>query len=165
MPIVECRICNNPFYIKPSHQKLGWGKFCSAVCRAKGQLNGKKFNCSLCGKEIYRSKSKESHSKSGNFFCNKSCQIKWKNALSVENEHPNWLNGISAYRDILIRSDKEQTCSLCGLKDQRVLAAHHLDHNRKNNVVSNLIWLCFNCHHLLHQDKEIENDLKKKLKK
>ena len=162
--MVICKICNDSFYVKPSHQKLGWGKCCSAACRAKAQLNGKKFHCLLCGKEIYRSKSKERHSKSGNFFCDKSCQIKWKNSLSIESEHPNWFNGISAYRDILIRSGQEQSCTLCGLKDVRLLSAHHLDHDRTNNALSNLIWLCFNCHYLVHHDDKIEDDLNKKLK-
>lgn len=165
MPVVQCKICNSSFYVKPSHQKLGWGKFCSAACRVKSQFNGKKLNCSLCGEDIYRSSSQIKHSKSGSFFCSKSCQLKWKNSVNVENKHPNWTNGVSIYRDILTRSDQEQECALCGLKDSRVLAVHHLDHNRKNNVLSNLIWLCFNCHHLIHHDDRIENDLKKKLKK
>ena len=39
---------------------------------------------------------------------------------------------------------------LCKTVDTRVLAVHHIDGNKKNNVVDNLAWLCNNCHHLVH---------------
>jgi predicted HNH restriction endonuclease len=32
-----------------------------------------------------------------------------------------------------------------------VLAVHHVDQNRTNNKVTNLAWLCHNCHHLVHR--------------
>jgi predicted HNH restriction endonuclease len=45
-----------------------------------------------------------------------------------------------------------KNCLLCKEKDKRVFAVHHVDGNHKNNKVSNLTWLCHNCHHLVHCD-------------
>jgi predicted HNH restriction endonuclease len=41
-------------------------------------------------------------------------------------------------------------CVLCKVSDKRILAVHHKDNNRKNNKVENLVWLCHNCHILVH---------------
>jgi len=30
------------------------------------------------------------------------------------------------------------------------LIVHHIDKNRNNNGIENLIWLCQNCHYLVH---------------
>jgi len=46
-------------------------------------------------------------------------------------------------------------CSKCGFEDKRVLVIHHKDYNRKNNNINNLIWLCRNCHYLIHDRKTI----------
>ncbi len=57
------------------------------------------------------------------------------------------------YREILMGGKIKQICIRCGNADKRILAAHHLDRNRKNNNLKNLIWLCLNCHFLIHHDK------------
>ena len=62
-------------------------------------------------------------SKSGNFFCSKSCQTVWRNKYLFSGEnHANWLHGESAYRDILKRANKEQICILCRTNDLRIFA-------------------------------------------
>jgi 5-methylcytosine-specific restriction endonuclease McrA len=50
----------------------------------------------------------------------------------------------------MLRSGPEPVCRHCGLTDARVLSVHHLDSNRSNNRLDNLIWLCHNCHYLIH---------------
>ena len=163
MPFVACAVCNNSFYVKPSHQTLGWGKYCSVDCRTKAQIKGKFLNCSVCNKQIYRSPSKINHSKSKQFFCSKSCQIKWRNSSSIGSKHPNWINGINTYRNILLRTGKVRSCICCKLEDTRLLSVHHVDHDRSNNDISNLVWICFNCHYLVHHDKNFENNFRKLL--
>ena len=159
MPVVVCRICKKDFYVKPSHQKLGWGKYCSTSCRANAQFKGKFVECFVCGNSIYRSPKMMQRSKSGKHFCSKSCQTMWRNRVYTGENSTNWVNGESAYRRILIRSGKEPVCTLCKITDLRILNAHHLDHQRINNKVDNLIWLCLNCHYLVHHDKELEEKL------
>lgn len=46
-----------------------------------------------------------------------------------------------------------QACAKCKSTDKRILAVHHKDRNRQNNTVSNLVWLCHNCHFLVHHYK------------
>lgn len=159
MALTGCTICSKEFYIKPSHQKLGWGKYCSRDCMARGQLRGRKMNCFICKKETYKSPKSIARSKSGKFFCSKSCQTYWRNTEYIEKKSANWKTGRAVYRAILMRSNLEQACALCKTKDFRVLAAHHKDHNRSNNHLANLTWLCFNCHYLVHHDKQLEKRL------
>lgn len=165
MPDSRCLICKIEFYVKPSHQKKGWGKYCSILCRTKSQYKGKNVECFICQKNIYRSPKSLKGSISNKFFCSKTCQTIWRNQILFSGEnHANWKHGKSACRRILKASGKKQVCSLCKTSDIRVLAVHHKDKNRKNNKVNNLIWLCHNCHYLIHHykdehDKLIENNM------
>lgn len=148
---MNCQRCGAPFYAKPSHIKMGWGKYCSAGCRSKSQFNGKGYNCHTCGKRVYRSRSRLAKTRSGYFFCNKQCQTLWRNSVYVDARHPNWMGGISKYKEIL-KGKKSPECFLCKLRDERILSVHHIDRDRHNNDVANLIWLCYNCHRLVHVD-------------
>ncbi len=156
MPQVKCKICHKKFYAKPSHQKLGWGKYCSIKCRNISQLKGKFVNCHICGKKIWKAPKALEHSKSGKFFCSKSCQTLWRNQYFSGPKHPNWRGGrySTSYRKILFQSGATPICRICGQKDKRVLLVHHINKNRNNNVAKNLVWLCWNCHRLVHYYNE-----------
>ena len=152
MPQVKCKICDNVFYAKPSWLKKGWNKYCSRKCQFEGQRNGKMIACFICGKKAYKTLKELKKSKSKKYFCGKSCQTIWRNSMVyIGKNHSNWKGGESTYKNILIKSKSPRACRLCKIKDERVLAAHHLDFNRKNNNIENLIWLCHNCHHLIHR--------------
>ena len=154
MPIVKCKICKKQFYTKPSHLKRGDGKYCSNVCSAKGRRRGKFVTCTTCGKEVWRMPRHLAHSKSKKYFCNKSCQTFWRNSVMYTgSNHPNWKGGFSSYRDMMIRRKIPKVCKRCKIRDFRLLSVHHLDENRKNNKIENLIWLCYNCHYLIHRNK------------
>lgn len=150
---VKCNICKKVFYVKPSHQKLGYGKYCSIACRGAAQKRGKTVECNICQKEIWKMPRDIKRSKSKLYFCGKSCQTKWRNKYFSGERHANWKNGEAAYREILKRSDKPLRCEDCGLEDERVLVVHHIDSDRRNNDLENLIWVCCNCHFLVHQCK------------
>lgn len=161
MSTAACIICKKDFYVKPSHQKMGWGKYCSTGCRTLGQFNGKNVSCFICNKIVYRSLKSLGKSLSGKFFCSKSCQTIWRNTILYSGQaHPAWRFGTSAYRRILKATDREQFCTLCKTDDKRILAVHHYDKDRKNNDVSNLVWLCYNCHYLVHHDSDEQMKLK-----
>jgi endogenous inhibitor of DNA gyrase (YacG/DUF329 family) len=163
MPLIKCHICNKNFYAKPSQLKLGWGKFCSIRCRNVSQLKGLIRQCDICGKSVYRSPAKLKHSKSGFIFCGKVCQTKWRNSIYIEEKHPNWRTGVTAYREILKRRGDNPICFFCHISDERLLTVHHINKDRFNNKEANLAWLCYNCHYLIHHNKEAEKQFLAKL--
>jgi hypothetical protein len=168
MPIVKCKICSKEFYSKPNWIKKGWGKFCSLKCSREGRKKGKLMACHVCEKIVYKAPKALLGSKSKKYFCGKSCQTIWRNSIVfVGKNHSNWKGGEFTYKNILIKSSNSRECKLCKEKDKRLLAVHHIDKNRKNNQVENLIWLCHNCHFLVHhyiiEQKTLKNILSRKI--
>ena len=160
VPHVSCQICGKNFYTKPRCLKIGWGKFCSRACQYPSQRTGREVVCTTCRKSIYRTPKHFRHSVSGNFFCDKSCSAIWKNQhLIIGENHARWKNGKNAYRNIIKRGGVAAVCNRCREDDFRILLVHHIDGNRQNNVLDNLMWLCYNCHFLIHH----YNDERKKL--
>lgn len=153
MPYVSCKICSKAFYTKPFHLKKGWGLCCSRECQYERLRNGKKVSCSVCNKNIYRSPQELRRSKSKKYFCSKSCQTKWRNTYFSGKRHKLWNGGATTYRNLLSKSGILKICVHCGLDDERVLVVHHVDKNHRNNKLTNLAWLCHNCHLLVHHDK------------
>ena len=155
MPLLrKCEICGTEFKTKPFFVKRGQGRFCSAVCQYKSYRTGRIISCFVCREEAYRGRKKLENSKSGKYFCSKSCQTKWRNSEFVGPKHANWLHGRASYKSVLVRNKVPKLCALCGGKDERVLATHHIDQNRLNNMLENLAWLCHNCHFLVHHYDE-----------
>ena len=147
---VVCRKCSQGFRVKPSWIKNGYGKYCSPACRHAASLKGRMIPCDTCNKTVYKSPKALHGSKSGKFFCNKTCQTKWRNSEFSQEKHPNWKSGKHTYRRLMRQSDIPKKCTLCKILDERVLAVHHIDEDRNNNTIENLAWLCHNCHHLVH---------------
>lgn len=154
MPVLKkCLLCKKEFAVKPSWVKNGHGKYCSAHCQYISARTGKEVGCFVCGKKVYRSGKSLRGSKSKKFFCTRSCQTKWRNAYFSGTKHANWIHGRASYRTVLLRENISRVCRRCGIDDVRVLAVHHIDRNKNNNKPANLMWLCHNCHHLIHHDK------------
>jgi 5-methylcytosine-specific restriction endonuclease McrA len=148
---VSCKKCLKKFEAKPSWIKNGHGIYCSSTCQYADARKGTVVVCTICGKESYKQKKALERSKSGKFFCGKSCQTIWRNSEFIQEKHPNWINGRNAYQSVMRRSGAPKLCTLCKIVDIRVLAVHHLDEDRTNNKIENLVWLCHNCHHLVHR--------------
>lgn len=106
--------------------------------------------CAHCGQPVYRPSCQLRKSKTSLYFCNRSCRASYFNKDRSGENHPNWKDGGNTYRNILSRSGATSICRRCGLTDARVLAVHHLDGDRSNNAVENLVWMCHNCHFLIH---------------
>jgi hypothetical protein len=156
MPIAVCKICSKEFYAKPYFLKRGHAKYCSQGCMRIGSKTGSIVKCHSCGKDTYKTLKALRVSKSKTYFCTKSCQTKWRNSVFVGAKHANWKNGLYAYRSILSRNKIPKVCNICKSEDSRILAIHHIDHDRKNSSIKNLAWLCHNCHFLVHHDKGVE---------
>lgn len=161
MAYPSCQICAKKFYVKPYHLKKGWGKFCSKTCQFKSQFTGKIIKCDTCDKEVYKPLKEWERSKSGKYFCSRSCQTIWRNKVFSGEKHANWLTGKSVYRSMLLKTSKATICLLCNISDIRVLNAHHKDHDKTNNSLDNLVWLCLNCHYLVHHSSELDEKMRK----
>lgn len=152
MPIVTCKICKKEFYGKPFFLKQGHAKYCSVYCVKIGRRTGSIIDCNVCGKKVYKTAKELRLSKSKKYFCTKSCQTIWRNSVFIGPKHANWKEGLHAYRSVMLRNHIPKICRLCNSSDERILAVHHIDRNRRNNAISNLAWLCHNCHFLVHHD-------------
>ncbi len=159
----ECKTCKILFNAKPSWLKHGYGKYCSLNCKYIGTRKGKLVDCNICGKKSYKQPKDIKNSKSGKFFCSKSCQTKWRNTEFVGQKHANWKTGKSAYKSVLNRHNIAKICSMCGTNNEKILAVHHIDKNHYNNSLNNLAWVCHNCHHLIHHDSVYMERFMKKI--
>ena len=102
------------------------------------------YECSYCGKEIYRRPSQVTKNKSGKFYCSKKCGNLAKNQFREESGE--WLNSHSAYRKRAFQAYPHE-CLVCGWnEDERILEVHHIDEDRDHNEVENLCILCPTCH-------------------
>ena len=156
---IKCKICSKEFKIKPYFLKQGQGKYCSRKCTHESFKKGRVTVCATCNTNLIRVPSDFLNSKSKLFFCNKSCQTIWRNKEYSGKKHSQWKGGRSVYRKIQMSKHISKQCFLCKISDARVIIVHHLDENRNNNIGSNLIWLCRNCHHLVHYDRLAKNEL------
>jgi hypothetical protein len=150
MALATCNKCGKTFSVKPFFIKTGAGKYCSAACQHEARRTGTWLKCEGCKKDIYRTPKYLKASKSKKYFCGKSCQTIWRNKEYSGARHAHWKHGMASYRNILKRAKINPQCSLCTINDERILVVHHKDKNRVNNKISNLVWLCRNCHYLTH---------------
>jgi len=59
-------------------------------------------------------------------------------------------NGNITYQDYLWLT---AFCSSCNLNEPDIIEIHHINRNRKDNSLHNLIGLCPNCHKRVHKNK------------
>lgn len=105
--------------------------------------------CPVCNKTFTVSKTNSKESKK--VTCSYSCSNTYFRS-GVNN--PNWKYG-GSYRE---RAIKEYGCScqLCGFSNPLAIVVHHIDMDRKNNELENLIVLCANCHLIVHNGNYTE---------
>lgn len=164
MQDIRCDLCKKEFKRKKSQVLLAKKHYCSIRCQNIDKRKGKIIACFVCGRKAYKKNRDLVRSESKVYFCSIKCSNHWLGTNRQGTNHPNWVNGRFVYKKLLQRTGVSQICKLCGEKDKRVLVVHHIDQNRKNNALSNLIWLCQNCHFLIHHHIEEFNRFHKKIK-
>ena len=70
-----------------------------------------------------------------------------RNPLKIPEKHNVYKNGSGIYRELAI-NHYGNSCIKCASKDN--IEVHHIDENRKNNNMDNLMVLCRSCHHFQH---------------
>jgi hypothetical protein len=137
-----CEFCKIEF-IQKRRRKIP-NRFCSNKCNQASRSYRTEFVCHYCKLPftlppnlINRRKNNERK------YCSRSCVLKDWNEKSIKREMP------GSYRSNAWKV-YEKKCYDCGLTDERILVIHHIDGNRKNGVLTNLIPVCHNCHCIRH---------------
>ena len=142
----KCTVCNSLF-IKQKRQLNVHGT-CSLQCTSVAKGSTLVCKCDHCGNEFFKPKSKVEASKSGKVFCCRECKdIAQTYMIDIQPEH--YGTG-SDYRTKALKYYKP-ICSRCGYNNIAALEVHHIDSDRNNNELSNLMVLCANCHTLTHK--------------
>lgn len=149
--IKECYSCG--VTVKRRRSQSYTNVFCSSNCQAKQQRTGHIINCHTCKKEVYKSKSDLKKSKSGNYFCTRTCATISKNTGRVGPKHPSYTHGTGTYRTYALsyypHECNNSSCPVRGAGipiPTKMLDVDHIDSNRSNNNISNLQVLCVWCH-------------------
>lgn len=133
----SCEICQKEFeHISCRATKA---KYCSTKCYHQGQREKGKtlYKCHHCEKEFRDSASTKRK------YCSKACVNKGR---KVE-----WNPVFSTVRKKMIKMGKVEKCEKCGYNEvPNILGVHHIDKNRNNNSIENLMVVCPNCHSLIH---------------
>lgn len=153
---VECHNCKIEIEVDTRkfnlYKKHGWNFYCEN-CKHRRLNTVIKDICPVCGKEFIRH-TYAKKSKSGLYFCSQSCAASYNNSHYRRGENnPNWIDGSckgSSYIKAAFRTYKAK-CTMCGLNEECCLQVHHIDEDRKNDDVNNLIILCANCHSRVHR--------------
>jgi hypothetical protein len=165
-----CLQCEKEFDAPLREVKRGNGKFCTRKCSAAhrvSKIKPKKANveCAQCKKSFYKNESKKKQSKSGLFFCSRSCKDVAQKIGGIEEIMPSHYGTGNCYRSICW-SHHEKICLVCG--EDKIVAVHHYDENHQNNDPKNLVPLCPTHHLYVHSsykylvEEKIEEYLKKR---
>ncbi len=183
-----CKYCDKEFEVIPSSNKI----YCSRECVNKskvGKFVGEKspswkggmikYKCKICEKSFFGGKNQ---GRSKHIFCSQKCYGEWLSKNIVGESHPNWLNGKSfeaygiEFNNELkgqVRKRDKYKCQICDKKQRKQkLGVHHIDYDKENNIMRNLISLCRSCHSKTNFKRDswqvfFENEIRKiyKLKK
>ena len=173
--LMHCNIHNIDFSVNAECFMRGpddiRGSCPSCLSENKINKNRVKLQCSYCGEYFFRIKSKLDNSKNGLYFCcrkHKDLAQRLDSGDKFDVFRPLHYGDINSnYRDIAFRNYPNE-CAVCGYNEDNdisLLEVHHIDEDRSNNEINNLIILCPNCHRKLTSQKYILVDRIKIIKK
>lgn len=137
----SCLVCKENYMCILIHNKRS--VTCSQKCYDFYRYNQIIAQCKLCGDDVKRRES--TNSKDG-LFCSRYCFGLYKAYYNEPDLYQrkklkyNVINGIKI------------SCEKCNIDDTDLLTVHHIDHDKKNNEILNLMLLCYNCHYKIHND-------------
>ena len=136
---IKCKKCNHVWMFSPSSLMPNNIKQHNFIGCPECKYDT--VECAYCGKTFRRLRTRlEADNKTGKIYCSKECGNKAKNE-----QHTDWNNGTNYRRNAF--NIYPHNCAICGYnEDERILEVHHIDENRNNNDINNLIILCPNCH-------------------
>ena len=147
--LVQCAVCEKEIASRRDQVR----KYCSKDCSTIGQRSRIIVQCGYCGRETEKALNKVSKSKSGLLFCNrrhKDLAQKIESGIKeIQPSHYGQGKGLYNYREKAI-AHYGAKCAGCSYTElEGMLDVHHIDANRENNSLDNLIVLCIFCHTLI----------------
>ena len=150
---VECPVCGAMFYKRRSEQL-----YCSKKCSGEAHKKRILIQCDFCGKEFERN---ECHIQEHN-FCSRSCLNEWHKDNRIGNSSPRWGGGVHIQDGYLfLRQDDGSYKAEHRIIMEKELGrelnsdeiVHHIDENKKNNSIDNLVVLTRAEHAKIHHTK------------
>ena len=141
---IRCAVCGEFFKCPIIHKHR---KTCSTKCYDKYRGSRVVGCCEWCGRDVH---GRQFSKKKEIYFCSKQCSgayKKWHTEPKLYQKKKIWNN---------IKNGIDIKCEICHITDIDVLTVHHVDGDKKNNDLSNLQLLCYNCHFKIHH-KESKN--------
>lgn len=121
--------------------------FCSQKCYNNSVVRVKVF-CAHCGIEFLKAPSKI-ETKSGLHFCTREHKDLAQHYIkAIQPDH--YGTSSKNYRAKALKHYGTE-CIKCGFSNIAALEVHHIDRNRDNNDITNLVVLCANCHRIEHR--------------
>lgn len=168
--LLQCKTCKNDFW--KVKRFVTENNYCSKDCSAIGNRDRETLECKCCKKSFESSVGRGKNSKSGFRFCSRKCKDEaQKVSYGLKEMWPDHFGMADGKRDYRERAIEKygRKCELC--EWDKTIEVHHIDGNRENNDLKNLIVLCPNCHSLTKSYKhniseeivlEIEQRIKNK---
>lgn len=106
----------------------------------------KTTKCIVCGREGRKMRGRYCHP------CDYKRNKEWFDKRHADRKQSGYYIGKKQYK-YYTKAKKfyGEVCMDCGWKKHpKVLQVHHIDENRKNNSIGNLVVLCPTCHHVRH---------------
>lgn len=162
---LDCPICGKKFWCFAGRAIKNKNYYCSQECYHKSRVgkpnfgnphkgNKRKTTCSQCKKELVVNLSRFNNYK--RHFCNQKCWGLFFGKLHSGPQHYAWRGGKRGYPSIFNEQLKDRVrvrdnfkCQVCGIPELELkhrLPVHHIDYDKKNCDLDNLISLCKSCH-------------------
>ncbi len=147
---LPCLVCGKEIILRDEKDVYTRKHFCSKECRDKF-YNIVYVTCVNCGKQVRKTQSDLNSSKHGIYFCSRKCKDEGQRIGGVKEIQPSHYGNIQKNYRALAYRNYEKVCAKCGYNEYpEILEVHHIDENRENNKLENLIVLCPNCHRKVH---------------
>lgn len=155
---LQCAHCGARFLKPLRFCKDGKPSFCSRSCASTYRRKRVTVTCALCGKTKDIPENRYTNSKNKIFFCSRACKDKGQKLesglTSILPDH--YGTGQYTYRTRCF-SRHPHKCCICG--ESLIVEVHHLDHDRTNSNINNLVPLCPTHHAYMHSThKELIED-------
>lgn len=157
----SCEICSAQFRVSPHRVRRGYGRFCSKECQGIGRKRGPHkvviLKCEMCGIQVEKP---PSHVNAHN-YCSKLCANKAHSKRMSREGNPRFVHGMSPerysalFRQMapLVKERDKQACRKCGMtrvEHGKELDVHHINYDKDDNCMGNLVCLCRWCHGAMH---------------